>query len=249
MLSLDRQNAWREQWRQANPDWRPATEMYADLVRSHLQLDSWVLDWGCGRGGLVEQLGHPLPRMVGVDPDWLSLKEHRLDMPRAAAISHALPFASGSFDLVFASWVLEHLTHPQTDLAEITRVLKPGGVFVFITPNRRHPLVWLNRWLARFARLQDKLVEKLYGRAAADTFPAFYRANTSSDLHSLAQQNGLTLTSLLPIADPTYLAFTPALFHLMAWFETHLTAHRHIHLVGVISKDPVSLATTIPTER
>lgn len=236
MLSLNRQNELREQWRQANPGWRPATEVYADLVRSHLRADSRLLDWGCGRGGLVEQLAHPLNQLVGVDPDWHSLKEHRLEMPRAAAISHALPFVSGSFDLVFASWVLEHLARPQVDLAEIGRVLKPGGVFVFITPNRRHPLVWLNRWLARFARLQDKLVEKLYGRAAADTFPAFYRANTPADLHSLAQQNGLTLTTLLPIADPTYLAFTPALFRLMAWFEGRLSPNRHIHLVGLMTR-------------
>ncbi len=236
MITLDRQNTLREQYRQQRPGWRPATEVYADLVRAHLGPESRVLDVGCGRGGLVEQLAHPLAQMVGVDPDWLSLKEHRLDMPRAAAISHALPFAPHSFDLVFASWVLEHLARPQADLAEMARVLKPGGVFVFITPNRRHPLVGMNRWLARFARLQDKLVETLYGRAAADTFPAFYRANTQADLHHLAQQNGLTLTTLHPIADPTYLAFTPALFRLMAWFEGRLSPTRHIHFVGLMTR-------------
>ncbi len=236
MLSLERQNALREQWRQAHPGWRPATEVYAGLVRSHLKPEARVLDVGCGRGGLVEQLAHPLAQVVGVDPDWLSLKEHRLEMPRAAAFSHALPFASHSFDLIFASWVLEHLAQPQTDLSEMARVLKPGGVFVFITPNRQHPLVWVNRWLARFARLQDKLVEKMYGRAAADTFPAFYRANTHPHLQHLSQQNGLTLTTLHPIADPTYLAFTPALFRFMTWFEGHLPTHRHIHLVGLMTR-------------
>ena len=236
MLSLDRQNALREQWRQTHSGWRPATEVYADLVRAHLKPEARVLDVGCGRGGLVEQLAHPLNRVIGVDPDWISLQAHRLEIPRAAAISHALPFASHSFDLIFASWVLEHLAHPQADLAEIARVLKPGGVFVFITPNRQHPLVWLNRWLARFARLQDKVVEKLYGRAAADTFPAFYRANTLFDLRTLSQQNGLSLTTLHAIVDPTYLAFTPALFRFMAWFEGRLPAARHIHLVGLLTR-------------
>lgn len=236
MITLDQQNTLREQYRQQQPGWRPATEVYAGLVRANLGAESRVLDWGCGRGGLVEQLAHPLEQMVGVDPDWLSLKEHRLALPRAAAISHALPFVSGSFDLVFASWVLEHLAHPQADLGEIARVLKPGGVFVFITPNRGHPLVWLNRWLARFAWLQDKLVEKLYGRAAADTFPAFYRANSPADLHRLAQQHGLTLTTLHPIADPTYLAFNPALFRFMVWFESRLAHDRHIHLVGLMTR-------------
>ena len=122
MITLDRQNTLREQYRQQRPGWRPATEVYADLVRAHLGPESRVLDVGCGRGGLVEQLAHPLAQMVGVDPDWLSLKEHRLDMPRAAAISHALPFAAGSFDLIFASWVLEHLARPQADLAEMAEI-------------------------------------------------------------------------------------------------------------------------------
>jgi hypothetical protein len=36
------------------------------------------------RGGLVEQLAHPLPQMVGIDPDWLSLREHRLEIPRGS---------------------------------------------------------------------------------------------------------------------------------------------------------------------
>lgn len=237
MLSLEKQNTLREQWRQTYPGWRPATEVYADLVRAHLQPEARVLDVGCGRGGLVEQLTHPLHQVVGVDPDWLSLKEHRLTLPRAAAFSHALPFANYSFDLIFASWVLEHLHHPQTDLAEIARVLKPGGVFVFITPNRHHPLVGLNRWMARFAQVQDKVVAKLYGRAAADTFPAFYCANTPSALTHLAQQNHLALTTLHTIIDPTYLAFTPALFRLMSWLETRLAAQRRIHLVGIMTKE------------
>ncbi|MEM9773061.1 MAG: hypothetical protein AAF902_00670 [Chloroflexota bacterium] len=56
MLSLDKQNELREEYRQLRPDWRPATELYADLVRSHLTPTSELLDLGCGRGGLIEQL-------------------------------------------------------------------------------------------------------------------------------------------------------------------------------------------------
>ena len=65
MLSLDRQNKLREQYRQMHPTWRPATEVFADLVRAQLRPESRVLDVGCGRGGLVEQLEHPLPQVVG----------------------------------------------------------------------------------------------------------------------------------------------------------------------------------------
>ena len=238
MLSLDRQNELREQYRQTHPGWQPATELYADLVRAQVRPSSHVLDVGCGRGGLVEQLTHPLLQMIGIDPDWRSLREHRLDLPRAAAFSDRIPFVAESFDVVFASWLLEHLERPSLTFNEVSRVLKPGGAFVFITPNGRHPLALLNRGLGRFARLQGRLVAQFYGRAGGDTFPTYYRANETAVLQQLCQSSGLRLAELHAIPDPTYLAFTPALFRLMRWFEGKLPPERRLHLVGLVKRDP-----------
>ncbi len=237
MLSLDRQNELREQYRQLRPSWRPATELFADLVRSQLRPSSRILDIGCGRGGLVEQLGHPLPQMAGLDPDWASLREHRLNLPRVAAFSDAVPFAAASFDVAYAGWILEHLERPSHTFREISRVLKPGGAFVFITPNGRHPLSALNRGLGRFARVQGRIVERFYGRAAADAFPTYYRANETAVLRQLCQSNNLHLAQLHAVPDPTYLAFTPVLFRLMAWFEEKLPDERRLHLVGLAIRD------------
>lgn len=236
MLSLERQNDLREQYRLLNPGWLPATEVYADLVRAYLCPDARVLDLGCGRGGLVEQLTHPLAQAAGVDPDELSLREHRLALPRAAALSDALPFAAGSFDVVFASWLLEHLERPLSTFSQISRVLKPGGVFVFITPNIRHPLSVLNRGLGRFARLQGRLVARFYGRAEADAFPTFYRANSATAVAALCQKSGLTVRDIRFIPDPTYLAFNAALFNLMIRADERLAVDRHLHLVGCLQK-------------
>jgi SAM-dependent methyltransferase len=236
MLSLERQNCLRKQYQQANPDWRPATEVYAELVRRRLKPGDQVLDLGCGRGGLVEQLSHPERQIVGVDPDLVSLQEHRLDIPRAAAYSQRLPFAEASFDLIFCSWLLEHLDRPSQTLQAVRRVLRPGGSFVFITPNGRHPLALLNRGLGRFARLQGRLVKWFYDRDQSDAFLTYYRANTLSTLTLLGQHNGLALTELQAIPDPTYLAFTAALFRFMSWFEMTLPADRRLHLVGVLTK-------------
>lgn len=237
MLSLDRQNAWREAYRAAHPGWRPATELFADRVRASLGPGARLLDLGCGRGGLVEQLDHPLTRAVGVDPDFVSLREHRLAaLPRLAGVSDRLPLAPGSFDVVSASWLLEHLTDPAATFAEIGRVLRPGGAFIFITPNGRHPLAVVNRLLGRLSSLQGRAVDRLYGRAAADTFPTAYRANTPDALATLAAGAGLHLEALDRVADPTYLAFSAALFKVMSIFEDHLPPGRRIHLVGVARK-------------
>ncbi len=236
MLSLDEQNALREQLRRASPGWRPATELFADAVRERLGTHSLVLDLGCGRGGLVEQLTHPLTQIVGLDPDWHSLREHRLSLPRVAGRSEAPPFAPGRFDLVYASWVLEHLEWPARDLAAIRRLLHPAGTFVFITPNNRHPLVALNRLAGRMGRLQRPLVRRLYARPGADTFPAFYRANSPALLRELAAGAGLNLVSLELVADPTYLAFNPALFALARRLDNRLARERRLHLVGVMTR-------------
>ncbi len=236
MLSLNKQNEWRERYRAAHLGWRPATELYADLVRQQLTPQARVLDIGCGRGGLVEQLGHPLAQVVGIDPDWLSLHEHRLALPRVAGFSDDLPFAPETFDVVFASWVLEHLARPFHTFQSIARVLKPGGTFVFITPNGRHPLARLNQTMGRLGALQGKLVAGLYGRSPDDTFATHYRANSQHDLAQLAAQTGLRLTTLHAVPDPTYLAFNRLFFTLMTRIEDALPERRRIHLVGVLVK-------------
>jgi SAM-dependent methyltransferase len=248
MLSLAEQNRWREVYRQRRPDWRPATEVYADLVRSFLTPETRLLDLGCGRGGLVEQLAEQsvdssqyaeasVQNWVGVDPDVASLREHRLvALPRLAALSDGLPFRSDSFDLIFCSWLLEHLTRPFQTFAEIGRVLRPGGAFVFITPNGRHPLALLNHTLGRVAQIQGWLVSGLYGRSAADAFPTTYQANTTGQLQRLAQASGLHLSQLHTIPDPSYLAFHPLLFRLMCHVEERLSDERKLHLVGVLKK-------------
>ena len=237
MLSLDRQNAWRAVYRASHPDWQPATELFAARVRANLTPQARLLDVGCGRGGLVEQLEHPARLVVGVDPDFSSLREHRLPaLRRAAAVSDILPFMAGSFDVIAASWLLEHLPDPAAAFAEASRVLRPGGAFVFITPNARHPLAWANRSLGRLGRLQGRLVSRLYGRAEADTFPTAYRANTPDALASLAGGAALRLETLDCVADPTYLAFSQPLFRALSAFEDRLPVDRRIHLVGVARK-------------
>ena len=236
MLSLEKQNQWRERFRLAHPDWQPATELFAQLVRMHLTDEAVLLDIGCGRGGLVEQLSHPLSQMLGVDPDHLSLVEHRLNISRAVGMSDALPFAEACVNVAFASWVLEHLERPLRTFQSIHRILKPNGVFVFITPNAQHPLAMFNNLLGRMGRLQGQLVDTLYGRSHADTFPTYYRANHIQTLHQLGEECGLQLKTIHAIPDPSYLAFTPTMFNVMSWIEQKLPEKRRLHLVGVFQR-------------
>lgn len=232
-LSLDKQNQYRAHYRARRPSWQPATEAYERLVRAALRPESAVLDVGCGRGGVLEQLGEAVAFPYGIDPDLASLREHRLpSLPRAAALADALPFRAASFDLILCSWVFEHLAAPERTLAEFARTLRPEGRIIFLTPNANSLVAVLNRLLRP---LQRDLVPRLYGRAEADTFPVYYRANTPKRLLRLAEKTGIRLEHLQRIPDPSYLAFTPLLFRLSCALA-EITPP--VHLLGVLHKMP-----------
>lgn len=237
MLSLEKQNRWRDAYRLSHPDWRPATEVFATYVRRELKPESRILDLGCGRGGLLEQLTHPLSRAMGIDPDYISLREHRLPrLPRAVALSDCLPIVAESFDIVTGSWLLEHLADPARTFSAASRVLQPGGAFIFITPNASHPIAWLNRIAGRLGWVQGQMVARIYGRAGDDTFSTFYRANTPAVIDGLARGAQLNLETLELIPDPSYLAFNRLLFNGMSAIDDRLPARRRIHIVGVARK-------------
>lgn len=237
MLKLEQQNALREKYREMRPEWQPATELYADLCRTYLQKDAKVLDLGCGRGGLFEQLDREKFKLIGLDMDMDSLLNHRLaELDRVLASGDTLPFANKRFDLVVSSWLLEHLNWPVRTFVQVGRILKPGGVFIFITPNGRHPLAILNRIFGRMASIQGRLVYRVYGRAPEDTFPTRYLANSPDSLNYLAIAASLEIVALYTVADPTYLAISPHLFTYARLVEENLPTSRHTHLVGVMRR-------------
>ena len=232
MLPLDRQNRYRERYRRERPGWRSSGDEFEALARQRLGADSRVLDLGCGRGGVMELLWRDVRRAVGTDPDLASLREHRAGLPLACARGEAPPFASSSFEVVIALWVLEHLSEPEVVLQSIWRVLAPGGHFLFLTPNADHPLLMANRFSWAFPAVQKLLVPRLYGRSEADTFRVRYRANTPARLRQLAAAAGFAVDSQRTISDPTYLAFSEPGFRFSVWLESWLPASRYVHILG-----------------
>jgi SAM-dependent methyltransferase len=179
------------------PGWSSSGEQLEALVRTYLTPEARVMDLGCGRGGVIEVIWQDVDLAVGLDPDIPSLADHRAHgMPVLRGRGEHLPFASESFDLIVCLWVLEHLRSPELVLREVRRVLRPGGHFLFLTPNLRNPLLTLHRLGRGLPQLQRRLVPRLYGRIEGDTFPVQYRANTTRGLRSLAERSGLQVAEL-----------------------------------------------------
>jgi hypothetical protein len=85
-------------------------------------------------------------------------------------------------------------------------------------------------------RLQSILVERLYQRMGADTFPAYYLANTQTTLRTLAEQSGLQLIDIRAINDPTYTAFNEIMFKTSIILDKFIPKMWGIHLIGVIKR-------------
>jgi SAM-dependent methyltransferase len=239
LLPLDRQNAFRDRYRAMRPGWRSSGEQLEAVVRAHLKPQSNVLDLGCGRGGVVELFWSDVAVAVGLDPDVPSLAEHRAPgMPVIRGRGEHLPFAAQSFDVIVCLWVLEHLESPEVVLREVRRVLRPGGHFVFLTPNLRNPLLLMNRMAKALPQLQRRIVPRLYGRVEADTFPVRYRANTEAAIRAQAARCGLEVATLRAISDPTYLALNGLMFRASAMSEPMLPRAWGVHLLGDLTPGP-----------
>ena len=95
-----------------------------------------VLDLGCRSGALTRHFldGNDV---VGVDVDRAALaKAEQLGItPVVADVDEPLPLDSETFDVVVAGELLEHVRFPLPLVAEVRRVLRPGGVFVGSVPN------------------------------------------------------------------------------------------------------------------
>jgi SAM-dependent methyltransferase len=114
-----------------NPTFQRHVAAYAQCAQL-LPADARVLDLGAGAGHSYERLA---PReTVGVDIDPGALAGQRRETH--VADMRDLPFADGAFGAVLSVQSLEHVPDGAAVLREVRRVLAPGGVAVFVTPNR-----------------------------------------------------------------------------------------------------------------
>jgi 2-polyprenyl-6-hydroxyphenyl methylase/3-demethylubiquinone-9 3-methyltransferase len=100
-----------------------------------------ILDVGCGGGFLSNPLAQEGYPVTGIDLSAESLEVARRHDPTASvqylsANAYALPFENQQFDVVCAMDFLEHVEDPALAIQEMSRVLKPGGLFFFHTFNR-----------------------------------------------------------------------------------------------------------------
>ncbi|HEY6458477.1 MAG TPA: class I SAM-dependent methyltransferase [Steroidobacteraceae bacterium] len=137
-------------------------EAERDGVLRRCCVDAKVMDYGCYEGHETRKyLDYGASYVCGID-----ISETAIDRAKSSIVDkrvefrvgdvHHLPFNDSSFDLIVGRAILHHLELGRA-YAEISRVLRPGGLALFVEPMRGNPLSKLVRILTPRARTKDEL--------------------------------------------------------------------------------------------
>jgi SAM-dependent methyltransferase len=198
-------------------------------VERYLRSDHTLLDAGCGRTApILAKYRGRARRLIGVD-----LVDFATDLKDLELLKHDLghiPLESGCVDLAMSRSVMEHVSDPARVYKELYRVLKPGGHFIFLTPNLWDYASIIAKLVPN--RFHPSIVARTEGRAEEDVFPVAYRTNTCSAVTSWARKTGFELISFRYLGQyPSYFMFNGLLFLLATAYEKVIARFRPLNVL------------------
>jgi SAM-dependent methyltransferase len=185
------------------------------------------LDIGCGEGIFLKpdyqrQLKPYLSEFIGVEPDPSVQPEEGIFDSVHHCLMEDAPIAPASVDVAYAALVVEHVQDPVAFLKSIHRALKPGGVFLFCTPNLKSyfgRMCWLTKslgideWLLRKIR-KTEVVEEYH-------YPIAYKLNDAIRIQEACDKVGLIPTIVYTEHQDACRMYFPKpfrpIYHLLKW--------------------------------
>lgn len=226
----------------ADPEYE---EQILPLIESRIGAATSVLEVGTGEGQVLRRVASAISEtqrfLVGVDPS-----ENQITVARARSTGEfylrsdaaSLPFSDASFDMVVACLVFEHILEADAAIAEVARVLRPGGRFLFLL---NHPLLqtpnsgWIDDriLMEQYWRIGAYLKEDVnFEEVQKDVFIPFVHRPLSRYVNALIS-NGLYLVKMDEPAPPEG-------FVRQAWeYEESSSIPRLLALESVKSQDPL----------
>jgi len=192
------------------PYFRAMLRAVEDSFYQGIEFPSPSLDLGCGDGHFAST-AIEAGLDVGLDPWAAPLKEaagRRFYKLAVQSDGSRMPFPNGYFISALSNSVLEHIPHLDAILAELSRVMRPGGLFVFAVPNQRFPQ---ELWGVKFLRtLGAKSLGESYGRNFNRRVSRHFHTDSQAEWHARLEQAGFSI-------ERCWDYFPPAGLHILEW--------------------------------
>ena len=186
-------------------------------VAERLRPEHTLLDAGCGRTApvLLKYRGKAA-RLIGVDVVDFDEPVDGIELINSDLAR--IPLPSAEVDVIMCRSVMEHVSDPAAVYRELHRILKPGGVLIFLTAN-----LWdYSALVAKLVpnRFHPWIVARTEGRQEKDVFPVEYRTNTRAAVRKWSAQAGFEVESFRYLGQyPGYFMFNGALFWVASGYE------------------------------
>jgi ubiquinone/menaquinone biosynthesis C-methylase UbiE len=108
-----------------------------------------ILEIGCGIGTVVHELSKKGHDIVGIDISGEAIEYGRkkyADISLEVQAAETLPYEDESFNVVLSFDVFEHIAETDKHITEVRRVLRPGGYYLFQTPNKYSNIIYEILW-------------------------------------------------------------------------------------------------------
>jgi SAM-dependent methyltransferase len=166
-------------------------QAFVQLLLSRAKEGCVVLDVGCGssRPRFLQPIEQIASAIDGVDPS-ADVAQHTALRHRWNATLEDADIPEETYDIAFAYNVVEHVSTATSFLEKIHRVLKPGGVFLALTPHWHHPF-------PRAVRLVERMSLKARAakmHAGVNSYPAYYRLNSLGKVRKATPEGYSQLT-------------------------------------------------------
>ncbi|MFG0306605.1 MAG: class I SAM-dependent methyltransferase [Phycisphaerales bacterium JB040] len=195
-----------------------------------------VLDIGCGRGmgreiGYVRAIRPHAAELWGIEPaEDVEPPEGIFDRFQHALMETAeLP--DNHFDIAYSFMVMEHVADPEAFMAAVKRVLKPGGVYYFVTPNGGHYFTLIAGAMHRLG-IDEWVLRLVQGKSTVDDYhyPVQYKFNTARRIDRVCTGVGGLETDLVYMESEGPRSYMKGplilLFHLLAWKRRVIRSRR-----------------------
>ena len=205
------------------PQYEEKNKIFFEFIKLYLKPEIILIDVGCGRGYNFPYK-EKVRLSIGLDLlDAVSMNSN-VHCPLIGD-GYKIPLRDNSVDTVICQELIEHLKYPLMFFSEASRILKPSGIFIIMTPNI---LGWRSIISALTSyRFHVYMNEKLYGVQEHDVFPTYYYANNPWKIKKYLNKLGLDLLrQIMYEPTPRTLTFSRLAVYLEIFFSSILRNYK-----------------------